>query len=143
MWTRMLVIAALAAPMLVACEDKEQVAARAAADSMAALRKQGEFDLSNPEMGAKVLIKLHDTQIEVSHTEIPKGQVTFAVENHGTQPHVLEIKGKAGDWKSMPLRPKETVLMAMLMEPGTYELFCPDSSGVHQKRGMRGKIVVN
>jgi plastocyanin len=72
-----------------------------------------------------------------------RGQATFAVENTGTLPHSLEIRGADGSWSSPPIPPAGgTVLMSLLIEPGEYELSCPDDAGAHKQQGMRGKITV-
>lgn len=131
--------------VLAACEsqaEKDRKVGLASADSMAALRKEGKTDLSNPEMGAKVLVKLTDDSITISHKDIPMGQVTFGVENHGTQAHIAQIKGPGSDIKSFAIRPNETTLMAMILEPGVFEFTCPDSAGAHKGCGKSASIEV-
>jgi hypothetical protein len=130
------------------CRDKNQPSAdeiKHAQDSMAAARKRGEVDLSNPEMGAKVLVTLTEYKVESTHLEIPKGQVTIAVENKGKLPHEFQVKGISGDFKSMPIPAGGTVLMSMVLDPGDYDMFATgkDSAGVPEKdRGMKAKILV-
>lgn len=138
-------VAALAAG-ITACDSAEEKTARQAQpaiDSMAAARARGETDLSNPEMGAKMQVTLTEYQITQSHKDVPKGQLTMVVENKGKQPHVFEMKGETGDYKSMPIPAGGYVIMTLITEPGTYDMFCPDSAGVHRDRGMAAKLVVN
>lgn len=140
-----IVALAATAQLSAGCENKQEKAGKLAVDSMAAARGRGETDLSNPEMGAKVLITLTEWKVAQSHQEIPKGQATFAIENKGTKPHEFEIYGKGGDWRSMSIPAGGSVLMSMLIDPGEYEMFSPskDSAGVTDKsRGMSGKIFV-
>jgi hypothetical protein len=116
-----------------------------AQDSMAAARKSGAVDLSNPEMGAKMLVTLNEWQVTSSHLEIPKGQVTIAVENKGKLSHEFEVKGISGDFKSMPIPAGGSVLMSMVLDPGDYDLFASgkDSAGVPKiERGMKAKLLV-
>lgn len=139
-----LAIAALAAGMT-ACDSAEEKAAREAqpaVDSMAAARARGETDLSNPEMGAKMQVTLTEYQITQSHKDVPRGQLTIVVENKGKQPHAFEMKGASGDYKSMPIPAGGYVIMTVIAEPGTYDMFCPDSAGVHRDRGMSAKLLV-
>jgi len=127
---RLLFAAAALLLAAVACEnkaEKEHEAQLRAVDSMKALRAQGKTDLSNPEMGAKVLVRIYDDSIFQSHHEIPKGQVTFAVENKGTKPHDLKVSGPAGSWTSTPIAPQGYVLMSMILDKyGDYELAAKD-----------------
>lgn len=132
---------AILAQALAGCgPSAEEKAAKAAADSMAAARARGETDLSNPEMGSKLRVVLNAGKMEQSHTELPKGQLTIAVENHDKQSHIFEFKGKTGDWKSMPIPAGGYVLMSMILEPGDYDMFCPDSVGANRRCGT-GKFI--
>lgn len=119
------------AVVVAGCESKEQKherEARAAADSFAALRAKGVHDLYNPEMGWKVLVTLTDDSVGLSHPSITDGQVTFAIQNNSSVTRVAEIKGKKDNWKTMPIRPKESVWLATVLDTGSYQIFCPDSS---------------
>jgi len=144
--TRIALLAALVLPMLQACDREAKKMERAnklAADSMAEARKRGETDLTNPEMGSKVLITLTEWKVAQSHTEIPKGQVTFVVENKGQKIHEFEVLGPNGRWKTMPISPGGNVLLSMILEGGTYDLFSPskDSTGTDKDKGMAAKIL--
>lgn len=142
---RMLVAVAAIAQLSGGCQSKDERAAKFSMDSMTEARARGEHDLKNPEMGAKVLITLSEYKVESTHTEIPKGQVTFAVVNKGTIPHEFEITGKSGDWRSMPIAAGGNILMSMLLDPGTYDLYSPSKDGVgatDRSKGMEGKITV-
>lgn len=127
----------LACMVSAACESKAEKEAKArqfSVDSMAALRAQGKTDLSNPEMGAKVLVRLFDDSVQLSHPEIPKGQVTFAVENHGTKAHELEITGPSGLWRSGQIPAGSNVLMSMILDkPGDHGMVETDTKEVTAK----------
>lgn len=146
--TRGLFAAAALAVAMAACGNREekraQVAADAAVDSMAAARARGEVDLTNPEMGSKVLLTLTEYKVAQSHTEIARGQVTFVVANKGQKPHEFEITGPGGRWKSMAIAPGTQVLMSMLIDPGVYSLYSvsTDSTGTDKEKGMTAKIKV-
>lgn len=146
--TTSILLAIMAAVQLTGCntEAKKQAAQRQQqVDSMAELRSRGGTDLSNPEMGAKVLVRLSEYKITLSHTEIPKGQVTFAVENKGKDAHEFEITGPAGTWRSGRLPAGSTVLMSMILDKGgKYELFSPlkTDAGTDRERGMDAKLLV-
>ena len=109
-------------------------------DSIAARKARGETDLSNPELGSKVLITLTADSIAQSHLTIPPGQVTFAVQNRDTVAHVFQITGATGNWRTMPIPPEGASLMAMIIEAGDYDLFCPDSAGGREVCGAPKKI---
>jgi hypothetical protein len=117
-------------PMTFACgPNEEERAAQAAADSIAAARARGETDLSNPEMGGKMLVTLSDSGMSQSHTEMPAGQLSVAVQNKSTRPHTLQLKGQGGGgFKSSVVPPGGFVLMTVLIDPGVYDLVCPDSA---------------
>jgi hypothetical protein len=133
-------VLALVSPLLTACGNKEERARQAEVDSIAAAKARGETDLNNPEMGSKVLITLTADSIAQSHTVIPPGQVTFAVQNRDKTPHVFQITGATGNWKTMPIPPDGAVLMAMIIQAGEYDLFCPDTAGGREVCGAPKKI---
>jgi hypothetical protein len=138
---RTLVVLGFVAQSIAACgPSPEEKAAQAAVDSMAAARARGETDLSNPEMGSKMIVKLNANKLEQTHTSLPKGQMTIAVENHDKQSHIFEFKGKSGDWKSMPIPAGGYVLMSMILDAGTYDMFCPDSTKANNGCGT-GKFL--
>ena len=125
----------------VSCGDRDtEQENQAAVDSMAAARARGETDLTNPEMGAKVLITLTADSISQSHTTVPPGQVTFAVQNSDSAEHVFQITGAAGNWRTQAIPAGSTVLLAMIIAAGEYEIFCPDSAGGREQCGPVKKI---
>jgi hypothetical protein len=132
---RRILVGLLVAGALTACKDKEDEHRKFEVDSMAMARAAGKTDLSNPEMGSKVLVRLFDDSVTLSHQEIPRGQVTFAVENHGTHPHVAKIEGPGINAKSMAIAPGEMVAMAMLIDPGEYALAVADSGAAKAPAG--------
>ena len=57
---KMLAIMAVALPLMTGCDKSEEERAIAAADSLGHARARGETDISNPEMGAKMVVELTD-----------------------------------------------------------------------------------
>lgn len=138
-----IVFAISAMPLMTACGDRsEDEANRAAIDSMQAARERGETDLSNPEMGSKMSVQLTEFAVQQSHTEVPEGQLTIVVENKGQQAHSFVVQGAGLNQNSGAIPAGGYVLMSFIADGGTYDLFCPDSSGVHRSRGMAGKLLV-
>ena len=126
-------VALVVACSLTACKDRaaeeRQKVATQAADSMAKLRAEGKTDLSNPEMGGKVLATITETGLVLSHAHVPHGQVTFAVVNSTKAAKVAQVSGHSGTWRTMTLRPGETILLAMILDTGIFKVTCPDSTG--------------
>lgn len=144
--TRLFIVLAVTAPLLAACESEEQRAREEglrAVDSMTAARARGETDLTNPEMGAKVGVYLSEWKVDLSHPTIASGQATFAVQNNGNLPHAVQITGTKGNWQSQSVPAKGGyVTMSMMLEPGEYDVLCPDSAGAHKEHGMISKLIV-
>lgn len=125
------------------CGDGSQEEAnKAAIDSMNAARARGETDLANPEMGAKMSVQLTEYKMQQSHKELPEGQLTIVVENKGQQAHGFVIEGKGLNQNSGAIPAGGYVIMSFIAEGGEYDLFCPDSAGVHRDRGLEGKLIV-
>jgi iron uptake system EfeUOB component EfeO/EfeM len=147
--SRMLLALLIAAPLVAGCgkSDEEEAAERARAygDSVAAERAAGKTDLANPDMGAKVSIVLTEWEIKQTSEQIPQGQVTFVVENHGKMPHEFEIASEKQRWNSGVIQPGAHVFMTMILDPGVYNIFSPskDSTGTtHADKGMKSLLAV-
>lgn len=136
---RAAVVAALAT-LALACERRQERAADGVDTASAAAV---EIDRSGADIGGRVDVTLSEWAIEQSADSVARGQATFAVANAGTMPHSLEISGPGGKWSSPPIPPGGRVLMSMLVEPGQYELSCPDDAGEHKGQGMTGRITVH
>lgn len=141
---------ALACISTAACNKEkkaEEARAKAAVDSMTDLRNRGGTDLSNPEMGSKIILRLSEYKIEtVGDTAIPKGQVTFAIENHGQLPHQVEVNGPAGTWQTQVMPAGSNILLSMILDkPGKYDIYSTTGSdkGKDRDLGMATRIMVN
>ena len=133
------VLVALAA-LAAACDRERERAANGADTASAA----AEIDRSGADKGTGINVTLSEWGLELSADSLTQGQATLAIQNTGTMPHSLEIRGPGGNWTSPPIPPAGgSVLMSMLMEPGEYELSCPDDAGEHKTQGMIGRITVH
>ena len=108
----------------------------------------GKPDLSHPEVGPRVIVTMSDSAIKLSHdtvTSVGTGQITFAVENKGAGTRVLEIDGgDSGKWTTTPIPDNQTVLMSMLMNRGSYQLYemKPDTAGSTKRTGRKTTIII-
>lgn len=108
----------------------------------------GRPDLSHPEVGPRVIVTMSDSAIKLSHdtvTSVGTGQITFAVENKGAGTKVLEIDGgESGKWTTTPIPDNQTVLMSMLMNRGSYQLYemRPDTAGTTKRTGLKTTIII-
>ena len=68
------------------------------------------------------------------------GVVRFDVRNTGQTEHALEVETPEGERETEPFGPGETASLEVLLEPGTYTMYCP--VGDHEQRGMTGRITV-
>jgi len=69
------------------------------------------------------------------------GVVEFEVTNSGKIGHALEVEGPEGEVETEEIEPGgKATLKADLGKPGRYIWYCP--IGDHQKRGMKGEIIV-
>ena len=82
-----------------------------------------------------------DFSIELSEKSFTPGTHTFRVENQGSSPHDLNIKGPglAGE-ESPTIRGGGTAELTVALEPGTYQLWC--SVDGHRAKGMDTTITV-
>lgn len=136
------IFALSAMPLMAACGDNQEEANKAALDSLQAARARGETDLANPEMGAKMSVQLTEYKMQQSHAELPEGQVTIVVENKGQQAHAFVVEGHGLNQNSGSIPAGGYVIMSFIAEGGEYDMFCPDSAGVHRDRGLKGKLIV-
>lgn len=88
-----------------------------------------------------VTASLVDFRIELSQTDFPAGEYTFVVEQDGQMPHALAIEGPGVNEVTGIIEPGgSSEELAMTLEPGTYELWCP--VGNHRSMGMQVTIDV-
>jgi hypothetical protein len=137
---RWLMVALL--PVWSACGPSDEEAAQTAVhDSLNAARARGETDLSNPDMGGKMLVTLTDSGMTQSHAEMPKGQLSVAIQNRSSKEHVLSLEGPGGGFKSGTIPAGGYVLMTILVDPGSYTFTC--SENVEQSACGSGRLMIN
>lgn len=92
-----------------------------------------------PPPATGVVASLTEWQVALTHTQVAAGTVSVEVQNNGTEPHALAIEGGGQEWRTDPLQPGETITLSVVLQPGTYNVFCPVASGgeAHADRGMK------
>ena len=88
-------------------------------------------------------VKVGETEykISLSTSTFTPGAWTFTVANKGTMTHALEIDGPGvEDRKSGPIAPGASTSMAVTLQKGTYQLYCPVDG--HKGLGMQTSITV-
>lgn len=102
------------------------------ATSMSAAMSQG---------GKTVTVGETEYKLSLSTSTFAPGPWTFAVVNKGTTTHALEIDGPGvEDRKSGPIAPGASTKMAVTLQKGTYQLYCPVDG--HKGLGMQTSITV-
>ncbi|MGH3764800.1 MAG: cupredoxin domain-containing protein [Pseudonocardiaceae bacterium] len=82
-----------------------------------------------------------DFSIELSEKTFAPGTLTFRVQNQGSSPHDLSIKGPGvATAKSQVIDSGATSELTVTLEPGTYQLWC--SVDGHRAKGMDTTITV-
>ena len=94
-----------------------------------------------PAAGGEVVeVALTDFAIEPSALALEPGSYTFRVVNEGGAVHALEVEGPTGEVETEELEPGGSADLAVTLEDGEYELYCP--VGDHRDRGMEGTLTV-
>lgn len=145
---RILLALLIAVPVVSGCKsDEEEQAERARAygDSIASERAAGKTDLSNLDMGSKISVVMTEWEIKQTSEQIPQGQATFVVENHGKLPREFELSSEKQRWNTGVIQPGGHVFLTMVLEPGVYNMSSPtkDSTGTtHGDKGVKSLIAV-
>jgi uncharacterized cupredoxin-like copper-binding protein len=91
--------------------------------------------------GKTVTVGETEYMLSLSTSKFAPGAWTFKVVNKGTITHALEIDGPGvEDRKSGPLAPGASTNMAVTLQKGTYQLYCPVDG--HKGLGMKTSITV-
>jgi plastocyanin len=90
--------------------------------------------------GASVTAELAEFTISLSESTFEPGSYTFSVENVGGVDHALEIEGPAGEMETELIAPGESAELAVTLEDGSYELYCPVPG--HREQGMELELAV-
>jgi uncharacterized cupredoxin-like copper-binding protein len=76
-------------------------------------------------------------------TSIPAGPTTFNITNNGTVAHNFEIEGNGVEESlATNLAPGESGTLELVLEAGTYEVYCPVGEGSHRQQGMELELTV-
>lgn len=94
------------------------------------------------ETGNVVTVAEKEFSIQLSETSVPAGTYTFRVQNQGTSPHDLSIKGPGMDREASPvINGGETTDLTVTLHPGTYQVWC--SVDNHRVQGMDTTLTVS
>jgi uncharacterized cupredoxin-like copper-binding protein len=86
-----------------------------------------------------VQVRITDHGIEMPPS-LPTGATTFEVTNAGSSAHSFALAGPAGDAKlEAPLKPGETGTLEVVLDTGTYRVYCP----VEQGHGDSMQVALN
>jgi hypothetical protein len=85
---------------------------------------------------ARVGATLSEWTIRLSNASVPAGPVTFTVKNNGSIPHALEVEGRGTERQTPLIQPGASAALTLVLEPGTYEIYCPVGQDSHKKLGM-------
>lgn len=114
---------------------------------LAACTGQGDEprDQPQPSLTGGVTIQVSETEYRLG-VEPRDGLVpatyTLVVDNQGSQPHALAVRGPGTDDRTRLLRPgTDPVELAVRLRPGRYVLWCPVAG--HRDRGMETVVVVD
>ena len=100
---------------------------------------------SKPSSGSKaaaVTIRESEFKLNPTNPKVAAGSaVPFKVQNAGTIPHALEVKGPKGEARVQAIQPGSSATLKVdLSKPGMYQFYCPIDG--HRKRGMAGQVIV-
>jgi hypothetical protein len=91
--------------------------------------------------GTAVTATEKEFSIVLSTTAFTSGTYTFDIQNQGTFPHNLNVKGPGVDGQVSPtVQPGATGQLTVTLQKGSYELWC--SVDGHKDRGMDMMIQV-
>ena len=91
--------------------------------------------------GMTVTVGETEYKLSLSTSTFAPGAWTFKVVNKGTITHAFEIDGPGvEDRKSGPIDPGASTNMAVTLQKGTYQLYCPVDG--HKGLGMQTSITV-
>ena len=76
--------------------------------------------------------------------ETRAGQINFVVTNEGAEAHrlVVESGGVVAAELTEPLAPGESSVLAAVLAPGEYVVYCPLGEGEHRAEGMEAALTV-
>jgi uncharacterized cupredoxin-like copper-binding protein len=109
-------------------------------DSAATAPSPATSDATGGDNGTVINVDERDFSIEIPSMELTAGTYTFVATNSGQTTHALEIEGQGIEEETAELAPGEEGELAVTLEPGDYELYCPVDG--HKDMGMKVDITV-
>jgi len=104
----------------------------------------GEGGAGTSEAGAapsgSLSVSASEFAFEPAELTAEAGEVTIELVNDGAMPHAIAVAGNGVDESSETVDGGETASLAVGLEDGTYEIWCP--VGDHRDRGMVGTLTV-
>ena len=96
------------------------------------------------DLARQTTVTLAEWGIAIAADALPAGEITFQAANTGTEAHTLAIDGPGVAERSESIEPGGARSLTVVLEPGTYRLYCPDGTGedAHAGRGMSAPLVV-
>ena len=90
---------------------------------------------------ASARVGLTDFAVDTRPVTVLPGTVVLQATNAGATLHDLVVRGSAGQWRTVPLRPGEEAELVVQARPGErLDLWC--SVGGHDAAGMRSTLQV-
>ncbi len=89
-----------------------------------------------------VRVVLAEWSVTLSPARVPPGEVTFEIRNAGSIPHGFEIEGHGIEREVANLARGASGRLAVTLEGGAYEVYCPIGNGSHEKLGMKTTLTV-
>ena len=127
-------VSVMIAKVIPAADGASEAAAPAAAEDAAAADAAAA-----PEI---VDVALSEFNIDMA-TEIPAGPVRFNISNVGNAPHAFVLEGEGISKRLASNVPAgDTAVLNVVLEPGTYTVFCPVGEGAHREKGMELELTV-
>ena len=94
---------------------------------------------AEPEL---VAVSLTNFAIDMP-TELAAGPIRFSIANNGAAPHNFVVEGPGVNKRlANNLQPGESGFLNVVLEPGTYTVFCPVGEGAHRANGMELELTV-
>mgnify|MGYP001562452195 CR=1 FL=1 len=89
-----------------------------------------------------VTITLHEWGLSMDKKTVNAGKIKFIITNNGPRlPHAFKIISKENNVeKAVSVNLDEVETMELVLEPGTYDIFCPLSG--HKEKGIGNTLVV-
>jgi uncharacterized cupredoxin-like copper-binding protein len=105
-------------------------------------KKSASKPASSGSKAGAVTIRESEYKLNPANPKVASARaVQFQVQNKGTVPHALEVKGPKGEARTQAIQPgSSTTLKVDLSKPGSYQFYCPIDG--HRKLGMAGQVIV-